>query len=124
MIVLDTSALIELVEESEKGKRVAKRIEKEQAAITVVTLNEVLVTANAQEERAFESVFELSILLPLDVVGARKSVEIERALRKKGSLIGKLDMLIAGICMAQGVSLVTCDHDFKNVEGLKVVVVE
>lgn len=124
MVILDTSALIELVEESEKGKLIAARIEKERAAITAVTMNEVLVTADTKEEQTFEKVFERSILLPFDIRSARKSIEIERALRKKGELIGNLDIFIAAMSMARGELLITCDNDFKKVEGLKVVLVD
>ena len=36
---------------------------------------------------------------------------------------GKLDMLIAGICIAHNDYLITCDRDFKKVKGLKVTVI-
>ena len=45
---------------------------------------------------------------------------IRAALEKEGSPIGNLDLMIAAHAMAAGVVLVTHDHVFRRVKGLKV----
>ena len=52
---------------------------------------------------------------------AEISSSIEKRLLKQGSPINKVDIFIAGICMAHDATIITLDRDFKKVIGLKVV---
>ncbi|MBI2631893.1 type II toxin-antitoxin system VapC family toxin [Candidatus Pacearchaeota archaeon] len=124
MILLDTSALIELADETEKGIKVAEYCNREQAAISTFTINEVLITANEEEKIAFEKIFEKSIILSFNKESAYKSIEIEKELRKEGKMIGKIDIFIASIAVCQNISILTTNNDFKKIKGLKTIIVD
>jgi tRNA(fMet)-specific endonuclease VapC len=124
MILLDTSALIELAKESLAGVKIAKYCKNERISISTITINEILLIANKEEEVVFKEIFEKVSVLPFDEECAHKSVEIERALKKKGMLIGKPDIFVGAVALANNISVVTSDKDFKRIKGLRVIFVE
>lgn len=59
---------------------------------------------------------------PFDAGDALAASRVRRILRAAGSLIGAVDMLIAGQALARGWSVVTADvKDFGRIEGLTVI---
>ena len=123
MIFLDTSAVIEFLEDSNKGKIVKKHTENEKVAITTISINELLITSSGKEREIIEKFLNSCIIFSFDEDTAYKSVEIEQKLRKKGSLISKPDIFIASICLTNDILIITLDNDFTKIEGLKVILV-
>lgn len=59
---------------------------------------------------------------PLDVGDALAAARVRRALHAAGSLIGAVDMLIAGQALARGWPVVTANvRDFGRISGLAVI---
>ena len=50
-----------------------------------------------------------------------RSAEIQEKLKKKGKMIEFADILIASICLEQGIPLITTNKDFQNIEDLQVI---
>ena len=123
MILLDTSAVIELLEGGEFGKKVQGYIEDDVAGVSTITINEFLVGAGEKQKQTFQEFLKSSEILSFDELASYKSVGIEKSLSRKGEMIGKLDIFIAAICLVQDVPLITTDKDFKNVDGLKVFII-
>lgn len=121
MIVLDTSAIIELNLGTEKGKKIARFIEKEATAISAISVNEFLI--GAKNKKLLDEFVKTTHILPFDAEAAYKSVEIEEKLKGKGKMINKLDILIAATVLVHGLQLITADKDFMNIEELKVITV-
>ena len=64
--------------------------------------------------------FLLSVtILPWDSLAARHYGEIRAALERNGEPMGSLDMMIAAHALAAGLILVTNDHAFARIRGLK-----
>jgi tRNA(fMet)-specific endonuclease VapC len=59
-------------------------------------------------------------VLPWDSSAAQHYARIRAALEKEGEPMGNLDLMIAAQAMAAEVVLVTHDHVFRRVKGLKV----
>lgn len=123
MILLDTSAVIELLKGTEKGNVVRTYIGAETVGMTTITVNEVLIGALGKQHEIALGLIESAEILPFDLDAAHKSVEVEQFLRKKGKLVGKLDIFIAAIGLVHNLSLLTTDEGFKNVQDLKVILV-
>ena len=123
MIVLDTSAIIELIRGTEQGKQIQKLILYESAATSTITLNELFTGVQGKEKQIIQEFMKAIHLLPFDSEAAQKSILIEEALTKKGRPIGKLDIFIAAICMIHDLPLITMDKGLKQVDGLKVILV-
>lgn len=121
MIVLDTSAIIELVRGTELGKKTATIIQNDVAACTTITLNELISNARDNDRSFLITLAKSMQVLPFDEEAAYKSIEIEILLRKQGNLIGKLDIFIASICRVHGLPLLTADKDFNRIKGLEIV---
>lgn len=123
MIVLDTSAIIELIDGTEKGKSVQKHIADEAVGISAVTVNELLIGARGEERIVIGDFVRSVHILPFDADAAYQSIQIEEVLKQKGRMIGKLDIFIAAICMVHKLPLLTTDKDFATVAELSVKVV-
>lgn len=123
MIILDTSIVIELVKGTVKGKEIQERLWQETVAITTITIHEILLGARKKEKEIIEKLFRAVHILSYDQHAAHYSAGIEQLLYERGKPIGRMDIFIAAICLANEVSLLTMDEDFKRVEGLKVTVI-
>lgn len=121
MIVLDSSALIEIVKGSGKGELLKNKVGNESLGITTISINETLVSAGKKEREVFEDVISSLKVLEFDQESAFKSLEIENSLKERGNLIGKIDILIASICLTNNASLATLDKDFEKIKNLEVI---
>jgi len=124
MAVLDSSAIIHVLGGTTQGKIILDKFGDQAQAITAVSMNEVLVGEQQQRAARIREFCQGFEILPFDAKAALKSVDIELTLRKKGKPIGKMDLFIAATCIANDLPLITSDRDFKNVEGLRVLLIE
>jgi predicted nucleic acid-binding protein len=123
MMLLDTSALIELL----KGNPVITSAVRESeskgddVAFSSVSLFELLQSVyhrkQPQQERKIKAMAAQAFVLPLDVRAAEESAKIMGSLLRVGRPVNALDVLIAGTAAANGASvLVTSDRDFLEIE--------
>lgn len=93
--------------------------------ISIITYYEILngllyKDAKMQLSR-FEEFVSLNKVIPLTMRMAKVAAEIQAELRKKGTVIGHTDTLIAGIAMSGELQLVTNNTDhFKRIKGLEI----
>lgn len=101
------------------------RVPMADVGISVVTEAELLFgVARLPEATALKRVVE-EFLLRVEVLtwnseAARQYARIRAVLEKDGSPMGNLDLMIAAQALAAEVVLVTHDHVFRRVKGLKV----
>jgi len=124
MRVLDTSALIEVMHGTDKGKLVMDKLENEQAAMTSLNVFEIFRNLKPAETAVFRNLLSGINILDFDSAAALESVRIEKELANTGEKIGILDVLIAGICKKHSSTLITADRDFAKIKGLKTVVLQ
>jgi len=79
-------------------------------------------TIGAQKQLAiFEDFCLQCIILPLDGKALDTAANIYADLHQRGELIGEVDILIAGIAMANKMGIVTCNcNHFQRIAGLYV----
>ena len=116
MIVLDTSTLIDLF----RGAEQTREFINEDPATTVISYHEIFSGVKhrgaKKEERFFRRFFSEIEVLGLDLMAAEKSSEIMAKLLKLGIPVNSMDVLIAGIAVANGAErLVSRDQDFINI---------
>lgn len=123
MIVLDSSAIIQILNGTKEGEKIKDLYTNREfiSATTSININEVLIGVKENKKEDVKNFFEELEILNFDSRAAYKSVEIENSLRKKGKLINKLDIYIASICLIHDAQIITLDKDFNNIEGLKVI---
>lgn len=116
MIILDTSALIDLF----RGNDEILKVIGDDAATTVINYHEIFVGIkrykSKTEERFFRRFFSDIKILDLDPTAAEKSSEIMARLLSLGISVNAFDILIAGIAEANGADeLITRDSDFQSI---------
>ena len=116
MIILDTSALIDLF----RGREEIRKAMGGDVASTVVNYHEIFAGIKHRkakaEERFFRRFFSDIRILELDPVAAERSSEIMGRLLTLGISVNDLDVLIAGIAVANGAeTLFTRDSDFESI---------
>jgi len=96
-----------------------------EVALSSISLYElhVGVVRSAQPERTLsqlQELLKLVVLLPFDDAAAQAAAEVRGRLERAGAVIGTLDTLIAGVAIAQGLTLVTHNlSEFQRVPNLR-----
>ncbi len=119
-IILDSSAVIEYLRGTEKGKKVQDLLEKPAtaAALTGLTATEVFVKslreaqAVAQVQLALQS---LAAVLPFDLLLAESSAQVYLDQRKRKPKFGLADAHVVAAARLHGAKVLTCDNDFAGV---------
>lgn len=122
MIVLDTSFLIDLF----KGERRTLSILDSDVATTIITYHEILSGIKhkkaKKEEMFFRRFFSKIKILEFDLNAAERSSEIMADLLIAGRPVNTLDVLIAGIAIANGAEkIATRDKDFMEISKVSLL---
>lgn len=118
MIVLDTSFLIDYFRGVEATYDLVS--EDDDVAVTTITYHEILAglkrKRSKKEEKFFKRFFSEVKTLPFDVKAAEESSSIAARLMAIGREVNALDILIAGIAIANGADkIITRDTDFEEI---------
>lgn len=125
--VLDTDVLIDLIAGREPaGTVIPALLELEVAGTTAITVYELHSgAAHSHHRRALDAFLSTLTVFPLDAQSARHAGAVDLSLRQKGRPINPGDNLIAGICLAHNLALVTRNlRHFRRVPELKVLALE
>ncbi len=123
MIVVDTDVLIDSLNgKNPSSDRVSREIQSGALATTTITVFELF--SGAKTGRARDSVEKLLWalrILPVDEESGASAAALRRELEGRGTTIGMADYLIAGICRARSLPLLTRNRShFERVTGLRV----
>ncbi|MFA6980552.1 MAG: type II toxin-antitoxin system VapC family toxin [Ignavibacteriaceae bacterium] len=84
-------------------------------------LNGLLYKDAKKQLSLFEEFIGLNKVIPLTLQSARLAANIQAVLRKKGTVIGHTDTLIAGIVMSNGFQLITNNTEhFKRIKDIEI----
>jgi predicted nucleic acid-binding protein len=123
MVVLDTSVMVDL---SRKKKYALDLLDsysgKEQIATTIITKYEILRGTPEQYIDFVTSLLKKFIIYDFNDTALTETVNLYKALKKKGKLVNELDIIIAGIALSNNQTLITKDKDFLNLENNKITV--
>lgn len=117
MIVLDTSFIIDYVRGLDETKDL---IRGKYVVTTVISYHEIMtgvkMSKAKREEKVFRNFFSEIKILNFDLKSADISSEIASKLSAIGKSINVMDVLIAGIAIANGAdAIVTADRDFLEI---------
>ena len=128
MIGLDTTAIIDFFKEDKSLKKILDQNE-ETLASTIINHQEIMFGLDITDKKHmgekvdYNQFFEELVLFPHSIKSSTKSAEIFWQLKKKGMEIGKLDCMIAGILLANGVNKIITRKvgHFKTIKDLEVI---
>ena len=125
MYVLDSSVLIELINEYPRKEKVLSFIGDTPLTTTSISMHEVIAgVLSLKEYFIVQNIFHGITIFDHTPDAARLGAEIEQELTRAGTKINRFDLLIAGICKSHNAHLVTLDADFSKIKGLKVTVIK
>jgi tRNA(fMet)-specific endonuclease VapC len=124
MACLDTNVIIEFLKGNPKIVNLLKDYSaREEISSTVITKYELGKYSGSNNKRADFSAVENIRMYPLDTLSAIRASEVFSILKSRGKMINENDILIAGIAMANGETLITTDRDFRAIGSEKIVIV-
>jgi tRNA(fMet)-specific endonuclease VapC len=121
---IDTDICVDFLRKKEPGfNLLIKLLERYNPCITAITSFELyLGHIKMKRKDQIDNFIDQFVLLPLDLKASKVSANIQASLDKKGKGIGIPDLLIAGICVANSVPLLTLNtKHFSRVPGLKLI---
>ena len=121
MAIIDSAAIIHILEGTQEGESIKERYKEEITTTTTICFHEVLADLWPPKRVRAMRLFSQLEIVAYDKDAAEKSIEIEEQLKKKGRKINRTDIFIAGICRVKNMPLITTDKDFLEIEGLKVL---
>ncbi|MEM2914835.1 MAG: PIN domain-containing protein [Candidatus Bathyarchaeia archaeon] len=129
MIVLDTSFIIDLHRGSDSVRSMLEEIRGKSIAVTIISFFEIFSGLRHRrakdEERYFRRFFSTVRLLNLDRPGAEEASRIMGELMRIGSQVNVLDVIIAGVAVANGAEeIISKDEDFFEIAKVADLVVK
>ena len=125
--LLDTNICIYLIKN--KPKKLLVRIQKtplNEIAVSSITIAEMEYGIAKSTKPTESRIALMKFLLPFEIIGFTEEAaayygSIRCDLQKKGAPVGNMDMLIASIALAHGLTLVTNNvKEFSRIDKLKV----
>ncbi len=127
MIILDTDVVIDFFTGiSPEAEGVLKLISQEEAALTAISVFELYAGVEGKRRLdQIETFIRDLTILPLDVIEAALAGKIFTQLKSKGQLIGNHDILIAAVCLANGLPLYTKNViHFSKIKDIQILTTE
>jgi predicted nucleic acid-binding protein len=117
-VVADTDALIDLAEGAGAHEAVKALLRAGRLATTAVSVFELWRGC----ETAARDLLRGIRVYPVTTASAMRAAELWRELEEKGGRVGERDTLIAGVCLATRLAVLTANvKHFRRVPGLRVV---
>ena len=127
LIVVDTDVIIDFFSNVfPVAQAVSELVSKEEASLTSVSVFELYAGVEGKRRlKQTEALIRNLTILPLDIIEAAMAGKIYTELKSKGHLIGTHDILIAGICLANGLPLYTKNvSHFSKIRDLRLLSTE
>lgn len=128
MAVLDTSFLIDILRGKANAVSFLHDLEKREDNLFITSLSVMELWSGAfqaqMKDKEIKKIGEFLMartILSFDERAAKRAGEIDAVLTQKGTLINPEDMMIAGIALSRGESVVAADKDYAKILGLRVL---
>ena len=120
MFCLDTSVIIEMFSSTDKGVKILSELGESRYCLSSIAVYELYLGIKESERERLKVLIRKVEIISFGGDSALIAANVEKELSKKGKKINERDVLIAGICLANNLTIVSCDKDFLKVPDLKV----
>lgn len=120
-MVADTDVVIDFFTDiPPQAQAVAELLKEGRLGVAAITVFELYAGVRGAERlRQLESFFARVPVMPLDLLAAAYAGKVYTDLKSEGVTVGNQDILIAGICLANGLPLLTRNTShFASIKGL------
>src|SRR3989338_851686 len=117
MYILDSSALIEVLEGHPKAEKIMELFGSAELVTTSLCVHEILAGALSKKDRfLLENLLNSMRILDHTARAAVLGATMQQELSQTGTMINKFDILIAAICKINNGELITLDKDFAKIK--------
>jgi len=129
VVVADTDVLIDALDRGRGPavERIARLLQRGELAATAVTLYELMAgpSTTGRQLELLHVALDAAVVLPVTRGAAEVAASANRYLARRGEAIAVADTLIAGVCIAHGLPLLTGNRKhFARIPGLELVPLE
>ena len=121
MILLDSSAIVEILRGTDKGQAILSKIE-DDVFLSPFSIYEVVLGLKQNESLLLERLLTTTRLINFDMRSSLVAVQIMKKLTDKGQKINIIDIFIASIALSNNLTLVSLDKDFAKIDNLKTLI--
>jgi predicted nucleic acid-binding protein len=121
MVILDTSVIVDFLLGKHKIVEAVNRYQSFELATTFVNIYELL---KYKGRTYLEKPIENLLVYHSSGLSIRESSSAYKMTKVRGKLISDSDLLIFGVAIANGETILTQDKDFKNLGSERVVLIE
>jgi predicted nucleic acid-binding protein len=124
LVIADTDVVIDFFSGAPPfAQALAGLLEEGRLAISAITVFELFAgVTSAKRLKQIEIFCESVPVFELDLLAAAHAAQVYTDLRSKGKSVGNQDILIAGICLASGLPLLTRNAaHFASINGLELI---
>ena len=123
MYILDSSALIEVLEGHPKAEKIMELFGSAELVTTSLCVHEILAGALSKKDRfLLENLLNSMRILDHTARAAVLGATMQQELSQTGTMINKFDILIAAICKINNGELITLDKDFAKIKNFRAIV--
>lgn len=122
LVIADTDVVIDFFSGAPPfAENLTKLVEEGRLAISAITVFELFAgVTSAKRLKQIEIFCESVPVFELDLLAAAHAAQVYTDLRSRGKSVGNQDILIAGICLASGLPLLTRNTaHFASIKGLE-----
>lgn len=124
-MILDTSAWVEFIEGTEKGRAVRLILENEESFTSLATVAELvhwcLSSGREGVSTTIEEVKRISQLLPLTEAISLEAGKLNYERKKAGKKWGMMDSIIVATAQTYGLKILTKDYSFSDLPEAQVL---
>ena len=121
MLLLDSSAILEIINDTEKSKGIIPKL-KGELFTTPFSIYEIFLGIKQKEFILLEKLLNNIGIMNFDIGSSLVSVQVMNDLKRKGERINLVDIFIASIAISNDLILVSLDNDFKKITNLKTLI--
>lgn len=121
MFLLDSSIILEIINDTEKSKEIIPKL-KGGLFTTPFSIYEIFLGLKQDELFILEKLLNTLKVISFDTNASLISVQIMKKLTNKGEKINLVDIFISSIAISNNYTLVSLDKDFKNINNLKMII--
>jgi predicted nucleic acid-binding protein len=123
LVLVDTSAWIHSFRhgESPMASRIRRLLDEDRVALCGPVLLEIRRGLRPTDSKLVLDLFQALVWLPFEEMDWGDAGLLDVSLRRKGTTLPSLDVLIAHVCLKNRVSILTLDGHFRLVPNLQVV---
>ena len=120
--LLDTSAILHILDSTEKGKKAIKLVSSGEVITSIICYCEVLNKTNLDKQTIAEEFLSKLLVFQVTLEDGNIAKQFQNSCRKSGKFVPTTDCLIAATAANNKAVVVATDSDFERISGIEKII--